>query len=55
MFFAIDKGISNNQCEDTHDIIWTPFDKVEEVLSYDSLKNTWKSVKNIIIEILENK
>ena len=55
MFFAIDKGESDNQCEDTHDIIWTPFDKVEEILSYDSLKNTWNSVKNTIIEILEKK
>lgn len=53
MFFAIDKGESNNQCEDTHDLIWTPFDEVEEKLSYDNLKNTWNSVKNIIVEILE--
>lgn len=53
MFFAIDKGESNNQCEDTHDLIWTPFDEVEEKLSYDNLKNTWNSVKNIIVEILK--
>lgn len=53
MFFAIDKGICNNQSEDTHDIIWTQFDKVEETLSYENLKNTWNSVKNIINEILE--
>ncbi len=53
MFFAIDNGESDNQSEDTHDLIWTPFDKVEETLSYDSLKNTWNSVKDIIFEILE--
>ena len=53
MFFALDKGKSNNQSEDTHDIIWVSFDKVEEILSYDSLKNTWNSVKDIIIEILD--
>lgn len=53
MFFAIDKGASDNQSEDTHDVAWTQFDNVEETLSYESLKNTWKSVKNIIIEILE--
>lgn len=53
MFFAVDKGASDNQCEDTHDIIWTPFAKVEETLSYDSLKNTWNSVKDTVIEILE--
>lgn len=54
MFFAIDKGKSNNQSEDTHDVIWTSVDKVLEVLSYDSLKNTWKAVEEIILEILEN-
>lgn len=54
MFFAIDKGKSNNQSEDTHDVIWTSVDKVLEVLSYDSLKNTWKAVEKIILEILEN-
>lgn len=53
MFFAVDKGVSDNQCEDTHDIIWTPFENVEETLSYDSLKSTWNSVKNTMIEILE--
>jgi len=53
MFFALDKGKSNNQSEDTHDVIWTKFDKVEETLSYESLKSTWNSVKNIILEILE--
>lgn len=53
MFFALDKGKSNNQSEDTHDVIWTKFDKVEETLSYESLKNTWNSAKNIILEILE--
>lgn len=53
MFFAIDKGKSDNNSEDTHDLIWTPFEKVEKTLSYDSLKNTWNSAKNIIKEILE--
>lgn len=53
MFFSLDKGVSDNQSEDTHVVIWTPFENVEETLSYDSLKNTWNSVKNIIIEIFE--
>ena len=53
MFFAIDKGKSDKNSEDPHDLIWTPVDKVEETLSYDSLKNTWNSAKNIIKEILE--
>lgn len=53
MFFAIDDGVSDNESEDTHDVIWTPFDKVEDILSYDSLKNTWRAVKSIIVEIME--
>lgn len=53
MFFALDNGVSDNQSEDTHDIIWTQFANVEDTLSYDSLKNTWNSVKDTIIKILE--
>ena len=53
MFFALDNGVSDNQSEDTHDIIWTQFANVEDTLSYDSLKNTWNSVKGTIIKILE--
>lgn len=51
MFFALDNGVSDNQSEDTHDIIWTQFANVEDTLSYDSLKNTWNSVKDTIIKI----
>lgn len=36
MFFAIDKGESDNKSEDTHDVIWTSLNKVEETLSYDT-------------------
>lgn len=53
MFFAIDKGKSDNQSEDTHEVVWTSFDNVEATLSYDSLKNTWNSVKGTIIKIVE--
>lgn len=53
MYYAIDKGQSDNDSEDTHELIWTPFDKVEDKLSYDSLKSAWRSVKSNIIEILE--
>lgn len=55
MFFAIDKGKSDNDSTDTHDVIWTPLNKVEDTLSYDSLKNTWKSVKDVIIKIIEDR
>ena len=52
MYIAIDNGPSNNNSEDTHDVYWTPFEKVEEILSYDNLKNTWRAVKDNIRFIL---
>lgn len=55
MFLAVDKGKSDNTSEDTHEVIWTPYDKVEEILSYPSLKNTWNIVKDDILKILEEK
>lgn len=55
MFFAIDKGKSDNDSLDTHDVVWTQLNKVEETLSYDSLKNTWRSVQDTIIKIIEDR
>lgn len=55
MFLALDKGKSDNTSEDTHEVIWTPYDKVEEILSYPSLKKTWNVVKVDILKILEEK
>ena len=55
MFFAIDKGKSDNDSTDTHDVIWTQLNKVEDTLSYDSLKNTWRSVQDTIIKIIEDR
>lgn len=54
MFFAVDNGESGNKYEDTHDIIWTPFANVEKILSYESLKNTWKMVENTVMEIINS-
>ena len=53
MFIAIDNGPSDNKSEDTHELCWTKFDKVEEKLSYESLKTTWKAVKENIKTILK--
>lgn len=53
MFVAIDSGASDNASLDTHDVVWTPFDKVEETLSYDSLKKTWNDVKENVKRVLE--
>lgn len=53
MYIAIDNGKSNNNCKDTHKTYWIPFDKVEQKLSYPSLKNTWNCVKDRIFELLK--
>ena len=52
MFTAVDKGPSDNACSDTHQVIWTAFEKVEQTLSYPSLKNSWNAVRNNIEKIL---
>ena len=52
---AIDNGKSDNDSTDTHDVVWTPFDKVEETLSYPSLKKSWNAVKNNILKLFNKK
>ena len=52
MFIALDGGVSDNDSTDTHRVVWTAFDEVEDRLSYDSLKATWRGVKDSIGEIL---
>lgn len=54
MFIAIDNGVSDNACEDTHETYWIPFEEVENKLSYPNLKNTWNAVKGKIATLLNN-
>lgn len=54
MFIAIDRGVSDNDCEDTHDTYWIPFENVEEKLTYPNLKNTWNAVKDNIAKIMND-
>lgn len=51
-FIAIDNGNSNNKSLDTHKLIWTSFDNVEKILSYDSLKKIWLIVKNTVYNVM---
>lgn len=44
MFVAIDKGHSDNDSWDTHDTYFIDVDKVEEKLTYEDLKQSWKRV-----------
>ena len=53
MFLAVDTGKSDNTSDEVHDLIWTEFDKVEEILSYQSLKDTWNYFKEKIAKILK--
>ena len=53
MYFALDGGKSDNASLDTHDLVWTSYDKVEEILSYPTLKQIWNEVKGKIIKIIE--
>ena len=48
MYVAIDIGKSDNDSWDTHDLIWTDFDKVNKTLSYDNLRLIWKDALDII-------
>ena len=54
MFVAIDKGHSDNDSTDTHDLLWIDFDKVYDKLSYNSLKQSWNNIKDKI-KLLINK
>lgn len=53
MFFALDNGPSDNTCTDTHATQFIDFDKVEQTLTYPSLKKTWNDVKATIQKILD--
>ncbi len=55
MYFALDKGKSDNKSTDTHEVHWIPFNEVENILSYPSLKETWNNVKGNIQKILQSK
>ncbi len=52
MFVAIDKGHSDNDSWDTHDTYFIDVDKVEEKLTYEDLKQSWKSVLPKIKKLL---
>jgi len=53
MYLAADMGPSDNDSTDTHDLIWTPLDEVENKLSYPSLKLVWNHFKDIIYSMYE--
>jgi len=48
MYVALDLGHSDNSSWDSHDTYFVDFDKVEDKLSYENLKKSWKEIKNQI-------
>lgn len=53
MFVAVDIGKSDNTSADTHDLIWTPIEDVENKLSYDGLKKHWMIALPKIMDFLK--
>ena len=52
MYIAIDRGHSDNDSDEVHDLIWTPIEDVEDKLSYENLKVSWRSIKNKMLDLL---
>lgn len=54
MFFAIDDGITEIIIPDDlkESLAWIEFEKVEEVLSYQDLKEMWNELKKDVLKLL---
>ena len=52
MFLAIDNGKSDNDSTDTHTLVWVDIDKVEDVLTYPSLKKVWGNFKENVYKLI---
>jgi 8-oxo-dGTP diphosphatase len=53
-FLVEDAGKSNNTSLEVHDLVWTDFEKVESLLSYESTKEVWNNIKKIVKEYIDN-
>ena len=53
-YLGMDNGKSDNDSTDTHDVVWTSFNDVEDTLSYESLKKLWNNIKVKVEEYIEN-
>ena len=52
-FLGKDNGKSDNDSLEVHDLVWVDYDKVEDVLSYESLKGLWNSIKEKVKEYID--
>ena len=51
-YIAIDRGHSDNDSTDVHELVWVKFDEVENILSFN--QSTWAKAKPTIINLIEN-
>ena len=56
MYMAIDDGptMKDIPLQDREDVRWVSLDSVEKTLSYDNLKEFWRSIEPNILKIFEN-
>ena len=52
-YLVRDNGHSDNDSIDTHELVWVDFDKVESTLSYESLKELWKKIKEKVKDYMK--
>jgi len=52
-FLVKDNGHSSNTSTEVHELVWVDFDKVEETLTYKTLKDMWVGVKDLVKKYLE--
>ncbi len=55
IYVSIDKGKSDNDSPETHDLKWVELSEVEKTLSYENLKIMWNRLKPKIKKILKQK
>ena len=53
-YLVKDIGHSDNDSTDTHELIWVPYDRVYDMLTYPSLKEVWNNVKGKVKEYFDN-
>ena len=51
-YIGIDDGVSDNDSLDTHELVWVDYDSVINLLTYDSSKETWNLVKDVVLNIM---
>lgn len=52
-FLVSDAGKSDNNSSEVHELKWIDYNSVGDLLSYDSSKNMWNNIKDIVKKYLE--